>query len=208
LTPIVEWKPGFPSHNHFSRDQELRNDAWISIAEAHQENGEYDKAIKVYEEAIHVHIKALETPRNGLQSDYLGDDEPVYGYGRTLGDAQFLERDSLKNTVLWIALGEAYKARGVGSAITAFQKVLNETQNNLWLMSVITDSGATSGRSAEGEGVSEIAGDNGNDMNHDDSVSLHLSILTCTTRYDPMINEMRARSRSEISYKVFLFNRR
>jgi hypothetical protein len=78
----------------------------------------------------------------------------LYGYSASPGNGILLDvferKVALPEQYLWVALGEAYKAKGdLINSIEAFRKALKKERYNLWLQMIIHELETTMGSSSD-----------------------------------------------------------
>jgi len=101
---------------------------WTPLARAMFETGEDDAALEIYERVINEYNLAIKsTSNNRLLWVYSS-------HSASRGFDPFEKKYNLPNELLWVLLGEAYKAKGdFDSAITAFENALGVLPDNKWL---------------------------------------------------------------------------
>jgi tetratricopeptide (TPR) repeat protein len=104
---------------------------WYSVGEAYKRVGDYAAACDVYDCVTTQYELALKNGRNNLWAHYRFEIYPG-NFGI------FASKSSLSEVVLWIASGEAYRAKGdFKKSLEAFQKAVNIEPNNAWLKNTI-----------------------------------------------------------------------
>lgn len=101
---------------------------WHSLARYMQETGDENGALEIYEEVIREYSSLIESRSDNrllwIYSSYLA----------SRGFDPFEKKTHLPIEILWVILGEAYKAKGdYQQAILSFRNALNLLPSNKWL---------------------------------------------------------------------------